>query len=743
MFLSLKDLSKKIEEKASGLFITPDGYTHHIYKGFYHRWDGPAKQKTPYLQNRDGYSLERVSFNQDRYFNQNKDLFFYKSDLTFDNYGWINPIFIQQKDNTDEYYIGGNLLNKDSYEKLRTALSKAVHLSYAKLLDLKANQSTLNYTGCVICGDTFNIFKDGKLHNENAPAVYSHINNKLLYFRKGEFHRLDGPAVISPNEPERYYINGIQYSKEEFDSIPLISSGIYSQSPDGIYKKNNSIFYVKNGKYHRDDGPAILNANGTDDYYFNGFLLSKEQFESIIRNNDIKEIKDLKLLVPDITDEKEAYYTSSKSDLSNKKGAYYTSNDRSITFINTERKGPTYYLYDGSALWYKGKHLHRLDGPAVIEPNQENQYWIDGKQYNKHDYDKSISQMKNDNIQSIEDMNYILSNKKTGIFKTKDAIIYAQEGMVHRDNGPAIHEYDANIKTWAINGIVIQFFDGDSKFLYGKSNGVCYNFINEIEFIKLARHTPQLVTYDIFEYFKSKTYPGMFILPDNTIHSLNMPLNIPSMNLNPYIPSSPSDSLMYSLNQVDGNKEIKQEQTFDKQPVVKLEESKTMFEKIIEKSKERMESATYRSAGRKLTSGIKNAILSMFKKHGADDGVLSFMSVFLDTKAGTAFISTALGIGLEMAPIDIIKKNKTAQKMAIEFQTEGMSEGMGIIMEELSEFFLPVIMDVMKTLPSIDEESASKETNHRIKDEEKIKVEEKSNHDKIIEAIESRQKSVV
>jgi len=39
----------------------------------------------------------------------------------------------------------------------------------------------------------------------------------------------------------------------------------------GVVKdKNNIIVYYLNGKYHREDGPAVAYANGTKEWYLNG-----------------------------------------------------------------------------------------------------------------------------------------------------------------------------------------------------------------------------------------------------------------------------------------------------------------------------------------------------------------------------------------------------------------------------------------------------------------------------------------
>jgi hypothetical protein len=61
-------------------------------------------------------------------------------------------------------------------------------------------------------------------HRDDGPAII-YQNGYQLYYQHGKLHRLDGPAVIhSDNHCKNYsysarlewYINGVNYSEEEF-----------------------------------------------------------------------------------------------------------------------------------------------------------------------------------------------------------------------------------------------------------------------------------------------------------------------------------------------------------------------------------------------------------------------------------------------------------------------------------------------------------------------------------------------
>jgi hypothetical protein len=63
---------------------------------------------------------------------------------------------------------------------------------------------------------------DGLLHREDGPAV-EYLNGDKEWRFNGRFHRLEGPALIIINphrNMNKFFIMGIQLSKQEFDNIP-------------------------------------------------------------------------------------------------------------------------------------------------------------------------------------------------------------------------------------------------------------------------------------------------------------------------------------------------------------------------------------------------------------------------------------------------------------------------------------------------------------------------------------------
>ena len=76
----------------------------------------------------------------------------------------------------------------------------------------------------------------------------------IEWYRNGKLHRDDGPAVERANGDKVWYRNG-QLHREDGPAI---------EWADGFKE------WYRNGKLHRDDGPAIEYANGTKEWYRNG-----------------------------------------------------------------------------------------------------------------------------------------------------------------------------------------------------------------------------------------------------------------------------------------------------------------------------------------------------------------------------------------------------------------------------------------------------------------------------------------
>ncbi len=69
-----------------------------------------------------------------------------------------------------------------------------------------------------------------------------------------ELHRLDGPAVITPDGTTKWFRNG-RCHREDGPAIEM---------PSGYYA------WYYNGKHHREDGPAVEYNDGSTFWYYHG-----------------------------------------------------------------------------------------------------------------------------------------------------------------------------------------------------------------------------------------------------------------------------------------------------------------------------------------------------------------------------------------------------------------------------------------------------------------------------------------
>lgn len=71
----------------------------------------------------------------------------------------------------------------------------------------------------------------------------------------GKYHREDGPAIIWGTKCEEWYLNGKPHRED---------------GPSFIGYKNKHYEWKINGKLHREDGPAVEHADGTREWWLNG-----------------------------------------------------------------------------------------------------------------------------------------------------------------------------------------------------------------------------------------------------------------------------------------------------------------------------------------------------------------------------------------------------------------------------------------------------------------------------------------
>jgi len=108
---------------------------------------------------------------------------------------------------------------------------------------------------------------DEKVQQE-TKSYKKTVNGNTMYYKDEAMkvlHREDGPAVVSADGTKEWYLNG---KRHRAGSLPAIE-----EANDG-----DKAWYF-NGQLHCEDGPAIEYAHGDDFWYLNGQLLSKKEWE--------------------------------------------------------------------------------------------------------------------------------------------------------------------------------------------------------------------------------------------------------------------------------------------------------------------------------------------------------------------------------------------------------------------------------------------------------------------------------
>lgn len=155
----------------------------------------------------------------------------------------------------------------------------------------------------------------GKLHSVNDSPSVDWVGLKMWH-KHGKLHRENGPAYIEQR-------SNVNLERE---------------------------IWCKNGKMHRDDGPAdiiTLNDGIQKSWYKNGKLHRDNDLPAYIENCNDGVVQN--------------WY---------KNGKTHRDNDLPAVIIDWN---------DGiTKMWYKNGQLHRENGPAEIDPDGKQTWWLNG-----------------------------------------------------------------------------------------------------------------------------------------------------------------------------------------------------------------------------------------------------------------------------------------------------------------------------------------------------------------------------
>ena len=106
-------------------------------------------------------------------------------------------------------------------------------------------------------------FKTYYLKESNKPTCKTNSNGDKFWYLNGKFHREDGPAVEYANGSKYWYLNG----------------NIHREDGPAVEHANGDKEWYLNGKRHREDGPAVEYTNGYKSWWLNGKEYSETEYK--------------------------------------------------------------------------------------------------------------------------------------------------------------------------------------------------------------------------------------------------------------------------------------------------------------------------------------------------------------------------------------------------------------------------------------------------------------------------------
>ncbi len=201
-------------------------------------------------------------------------------------------------------------------------------------------------------------------------------------------------------------------------------------------------------------------------------------------------------------------------------------------------------------------------------------------------------------------------------------------------------------------------------------------------------------TYDITYYDDSGNIQKVFGVTESSIEGVRSSSTKGYMypgssgNLEPFTftfkidPSTSTDSVIVSsLSALDPEESMVNKKTENK---------------IIETVKSDLGDAGYRVAAKQISKGARAGLLSLMKAKGAKKSWIKAVSEMMETEGGLAAVSMALGWALVHVPG--LKDDPRAKVLSKEFRVEGMAVGGNVIFEEVTQYFLPMLVQI-KNLP--------------------------------------------
>jgi hypothetical protein len=193
-------------------------------------------------------------------------------------------------DGVEEFDLEKNLRGYDAETPevvVKTALRLAERLPLAlkegKFLDSEFKNMPLvkirskNWEGCIVWSNgRKEWYRNGELHREDGPAIVF-VDGSKEWWKNGQRHREDGPAVIRSDGIREWWRDG-KLHREDGPAV-VTTNGRQEWWKNGkphredgpaVITTDRRQEWLKNGKLHKEDGPAVVYPDGTQEWWKNG-----------------------------------------------------------------------------------------------------------------------------------------------------------------------------------------------------------------------------------------------------------------------------------------------------------------------------------------------------------------------------------------------------------------------------------------------------------------------------------------
>jgi len=195
-------------------------------------------------------------------------------------------------------------------------------------------------------------------------------------------------------------------------------------------------YFNEKGEYHREDGPAIEYPGGTKMWYQHGKKHRTDGPADIFPAGFVRYWIEGK----ELTEEEFNQRTSS------------------LKFSWREQGWDERQVHeDGTIRYYNEEHsLHNMDGPAIEYTNGNKRWFLYGMEYSENTHDVYVRHLRGDDSGFTEEGLKHLSWREEAydeydVETNGDRYYYNKEGLLHRDDGPAI-ERASGSKSWYKDG---------------------------------------------------------------------------------------------------------------------------------------------------------------------------------------------------------------------------------------------------------------------------------------------------